>query len=172
MRSLPPRSESLREQAASATSQLAAYSGHSYAAQTNNSSGQNDPVNGHSARFVFCESSHQIFDHVHGSIPFLGLLRLTRQLAFLKQPLFRFCLSSVRTYSLRHMARIGSKQGIFAPCEKRGREIAKHLILNKKKMKTFLMVQIAGVKISAIWAGMRRNAPILMDKFRRFCFST
>jgi hypothetical protein len=70
------------------------------------------------------------------------------------------------------VARIGLKQGIFRPCEKRGREMAKRLILNKKKMKTFLMVQIAGVKISAIWAGMRRNAPILMDKFRRFCFST
>jgi hypothetical protein len=173
MQLAPPRSESLRaEQARSAASQLALYSANSHAAQSDNSSGQNDPVNGHSARFVFCEGSHQVFDHVHGSIPFLGLLRLSRQLAFLKQPLFRFCLSSVRTYSLHHVARIGSKQGIFAPCEKRRGEMVKLLKLHEKKMKTFLTVQVAGLNPPAIWAGMRRKTPILVDIRTRFCDST
>jgi hypothetical protein len=70
------------------------------------------------------------------------------------------------------VARIGTKQGIFAPCEKRRGELVKLLKLNEKKMKTFLTMQVAGVKAPAIWAGMRRKAPILVDKCRRFCDST
>jgi len=70
------------------------------------------------------------------------------------------------------VARIGSKQGIFAPCEKRRWKKVKPLKLIEKKMKNILMAQIAGQKPPAIWAGIRRKAPILVDIRARFCDST
>jgi hypothetical protein len=64
------------------------------------------------------------------------------------------------------VARIGSKQGIFVPCKKRGGKIFKCLKVNRKKMKNILIRQVAGVTEYAILAGIRRKASILVDKCR------
>jgi hypothetical protein len=72
----------LQGQAASGRLDFVADCCNGNASDTNDCHGQNDPINGHCAGFVFREGSHQIFEEVHVMSLSWGLLRLIRQLAF------------------------------------------------------------------------------------------
>jgi hypothetical protein len=98
-------------------------------AQDNNSSGQNHPVNGHSARFVVLEFFEEVKQFHNLSLSWVAQCS-HRKVCGLMQPLFCICSPLVWIYSLSDMAGFGANRGIFEAVKKILTKLNKILILN------------------------------------------